>query len=63
MLWTAENLLSGPALDYLAVVQNRHAVAERADRQQIVRDIENRHFQPAIQSTEKFQNFGLRNDI
>ena len=44
-------------------MQDRHSVTERADRQQIVRDIEHCHFQAVVQSTEKFQNVGLRNDI
>jgi hypothetical protein len=36
MLRIAENLLGGAALDNLALVQNRHPVAERAYSQQIV---------------------------
>ena len=54
-----ENLFGFAALDNLAFVQDGDALADSGDRWQVVRDVENRHTDLAIQAAKQFQDFGL----
>src|SRR5271170_1288757 len=58
-----ENLFGWSALDYLAFVQDGDALADSGDRWQIVRDVEDRHSDLAIQACEELQNFRLRDYV
>ncbi len=54
-----KDLFGRAALDNLALVQDGNALANSRNRWQIVRDVEDRHADLAIQAREKLQDFGL----
>ena len=58
-----ENLFGWAALDNLTFVQDGDALADSGDRRQIVRDVEDRHADLAIEAGEQFQDFGLRDHV
>src|SRR5713101_6798054 len=63
LLRRAENLLRWAAFHDLTRVQNYDSMAQGRDREQIVRDIEDPHFELAVQPSEEAKNFGLRNGV
>ena len=58
-----EDLFGWARLYDLAFVQDGDTLADSSDRRQIVRDVENRRAEFAIQASEELQDFGLRDDV
>jgi hypothetical protein len=59
----AEDILRWSAFDDGSAFHDRDTIAKSGDRQQIVRDVQDRHIQLAPQPSEKPQNLRLRDYI
>src|ERR1035437_1879719 len=58
-----EHIFRRSTFNDLALVQNRHAVAKRGNGQQIMRDVQNRHVEFAVQFGEERKNLRLGDGI
>src|SRR5579872_2117123 len=63
MGWMRKDLICRPHLNQLAVTQNRNAMAQRRDRQQVVRDEENRRSHLLAELPKDRQYFFLCDEI
>src|SRR5258706_5571013 len=63
MGWYLEDLLGTSALNNMPFMQDRDTLADSRHRWQVVRYVENRHADLAVELGEQFEDFRLRNYV